>query len=674
MAADIRITPGASVMTFLSISGYTETLTQTDTGELNLYGVGESGRDGLFSIDGSNGRLFTVTDDLSDSLFSVNTIAGLPVMEVFADNSVKIGQYGYDVFNISNNKVGIGTSTPSHMLEIIDNVSDYVVSIKNDHIYGHGLYIRAGDWSNSRPILDLYNNDDDNNVFSFWSDGYANLGTASSTITVNGLLYTQYFTMTNGATDGYYLRSDAFGNGTWAAVSASQVYKGTWNASTNTPQLRNNSGGLLPYGAQGGWYYRCIVAGTQNFGAGSITFSAGDDVMYNSTSGIWERIPSYSSLPNATKSTIGGVIVGAGLNVSSGTISVNSSSSNNANTIVARDGFGRFTASIIKANSFEGAMSGVLSPSNGIVLSANYNGSANVTISTNATDLNTYGTIVARNGSGNFSAGIITATLNGSADKLDDLHGYNYVYSNNAVNGDAINWNAVSWPADNKITISQIAVPSYTSNTNYPFYSYGSLITFGSTGTSFPSQFAIGYSTNGIKYRCQESYSATQFNGSWRSILTTASTTNNNIQKISYDSINLYLTVVDSIISDDGTTVTIGGSLTVNNNLNIKGQAYSEIHSNVAVSTIDFNNGNIQTLSLTSSITIILNNAVGGGTYTLIITQGGNGGYSITWPGNTKWPDGYKPYLSSAVGDVDIITFVSDGTTLYGIPQYNFKI
>ncbi len=52
-----------------------------------------SGAD-VVGVDGINGRLFTVTDDLSNSLFSVNTIAGLPVIEAFADNTVNIGKYG----------------------------------------------------------------------------------------------------------------------------------------------------------------------------------------------------------------------------------------------------------------------------------------------------------------------------------------------------------------------------------------------------------------------------------------------------------------------------------------------------------------------------------------------------------------------------------------------------
>ena len=50
-----------------------------------------------FYVDGVNGRLFTITDSLDNSLFSVNTIAGLPVIEAFADNSVTLGPFSSPV-------------------------------------------------------------------------------------------------------------------------------------------------------------------------------------------------------------------------------------------------------------------------------------------------------------------------------------------------------------------------------------------------------------------------------------------------------------------------------------------------------------------------------------------------------------------------------------------------
>ena len=57
-------------------------------------------------------------------------------------------------------------------------------------------------------------------------------------------------------------------------------YKGTWNAATNTPTLANGTGDT-------GDVYICNVAGTVNFGAGSITFAVGDYVVYSGT--IWQR-------------------------------------------------------------------------------------------------------------------------------------------------------------------------------------------------------------------------------------------------------------------------------------------------------------------------------------------------------------------------------------------------
>lgn len=59
------------------------------------------------------------------------------------------------------------------------------------------------------------------------------------------------------------------------------VYKGTWDASTNTPTLSNLDTGKT------GFLYRVNVAGTVNFGAGAISFAAGDRVVNNGT--IWDK-------------------------------------------------------------------------------------------------------------------------------------------------------------------------------------------------------------------------------------------------------------------------------------------------------------------------------------------------------------------------------------------------
>jgi hypothetical protein len=59
------------------------------TGSVEIYKSGST----VFDIQGSQGQLFSVTDSLSGSLFSVNDISGIPILEVFSDDTVKIGTF-----------------------------------------------------------------------------------------------------------------------------------------------------------------------------------------------------------------------------------------------------------------------------------------------------------------------------------------------------------------------------------------------------------------------------------------------------------------------------------------------------------------------------------------------------------------------------------------------------
>lgn len=59
------------------------------------------------------------------------------------------------------------------------------------------------------------------------------------------------------------------------------VYKGTWNATTNSPALSNTDTGVA------GFLYYVAVAGTQDFGAGNISFEVGDKVVNNGTT--WDK-------------------------------------------------------------------------------------------------------------------------------------------------------------------------------------------------------------------------------------------------------------------------------------------------------------------------------------------------------------------------------------------------
>jgi len=69
---------------------------------LTVYGSGSA--QPVFTVQGSQGELFSITDSLSGSLFSVNDISGLPILEVFSDNTTLIGDY-QDPMLITTKKV-----------------------------------------------------------------------------------------------------------------------------------------------------------------------------------------------------------------------------------------------------------------------------------------------------------------------------------------------------------------------------------------------------------------------------------------------------------------------------------------------------------------------------------------------------------------------------------------
>lgn len=91
--------------------------------------------------------------------------------------------------------------------------------------------------------------------------------------------------------------------------------------------------------------------------------------------------------------------------------------------------------------------------------------------------------------------------------------------------------------------------------------------------------------------------------------------------------------------------------------------------------TVDFNNGNIQKLSLSSAtgdVTLTLSNPNQGALYTLFVTQGATP-YNLVFPGNVKWPQGQAPILSSTNGAIDKIMLYYDGTNFYGDWDVNYS-
>jgi hypothetical protein len=144
----------------------------------------------------------------------------------------------------------------------------------------------------------------------------------------------------------------------------------------------------------------------------------------NLTSEVTGTLPVSSGGTGATSFTAGQLLLGNGTSAIS---SIVVGSANVASTVVSRDGSGNFSAGTITATlsgtatNFSGSLSGDVTGNQSSTVVALVGGKTASTVASTvdgynaATSSNTANTLVERDGSGNFSAGTITATLNGTA-------------------------------------------------------------------------------------------------------------------------------------------------------------------------------------------------------------------------------------------------------------------
>jgi hypothetical protein len=151
-----------------------------------------------------------------------------------------------------------------------------------------------------------------------------------------------------------------------------------------------------------------------NFVAGTITATlSGNASTATTASSVTNALTAGSFL------TSGGTYNGSAAR----TFAVDATSANTASKVVARDASGNFSAGTITATlsgnastaTTANSVASSLTAGTYITSSGTYNGSVARTFAVDATSANTVSKVVARDASGNFSAGTITATLNGAA-------------------------------------------------------------------------------------------------------------------------------------------------------------------------------------------------------------------------------------------------------------------
>ena len=103
---------------------------------------------GMLSFEGSQGQLFAITNNLSSgSIFSVNPISGIPIIDIHADRTIQLNPYG--------GNTGIGTTNPTAKLDVNGtlNVSGVSTFASDIHL-GDDDKLRFGDGND----LEIYHN------------------------------------------------------------------------------------------------------------------------------------------------------------------------------------------------------------------------------------------------------------------------------------------------------------------------------------------------------------------------------------------------------------------------------------------------------------------------------------------------------------------------------------
>ena len=146
---------GATIFTN-GVSANTSTISGSGQNILTIIGSGSTSP--LFTVQGSSGELFSVTDSLVGSLFSVNDISGLPILEVFSDNTILTGSYIAPSLNTTTRvSAGIGTTN------IYSIPTSGYTGAFFDYTVSDGTNLRAG------------------NIMSIWSGTSVNITETSTT-------------------------------------------------------------------------------------------------------------------------------------------------------------------------------------------------------------------------------------------------------------------------------------------------------------------------------------------------------------------------------------------------------------------------------------------------------------------------------------------------------------
>jgi len=122
----------------------------------------------------------------------------------------------------------------------------------------------------------------------------------------------------------------------------------------------------------------------------------------------------------------------------------------------------------------------------------------------------------------------------------------------------------------------------------------------------------------------------------------------------------------------------ISGTTIIDNSRGLKqyGDTLNSLGNTGTSATLDLSLGNFITATLTGSCTFSFSNPTTNAfAFTLVLTNDGTAGRTITWPAAVIWPSGSIPNRTTSANKTDVYTFftVNSGSTWFGnLAQYNY--
>lgn len=106
------------------------------------------------SFSGDAGQLFSITDDLSGTIYSVNDISGIPSIEVDADGTIRLAEFAGNVLVGTDSDNNFGKLQINGLVSATKFIGGADSADNADKLDGqHGSYYRINVYNSSGTLL-----------------------------------------------------------------------------------------------------------------------------------------------------------------------------------------------------------------------------------------------------------------------------------------------------------------------------------------------------------------------------------------------------------------------------------------------------------------------------------------------------------------------------------------